>query len=341
VTSEGERALDPAAAEQADADTPRVFGRRRSLNAASIEERDFRGAPRPGPSERKEIESLARRVALALERGIGNYLRQPVRAETVAPEVLEYQEAVRSFAEKDWVVPLLADGGDRAVLRLDDSFTNMMLTRVLGGGPLAKAPDAPPVEDEEFFEYESALTIETGPISRSALKPLVRSILREWNALLREGRAPLALDAGRETMPAARQLRNNDAVIAFDHEIWFGQEHGRVQLLLQCAALNEILAAVADVPALTPPVDPARSRSVEHVVRALDVELRVVLGVASIELKDYMKLQVGDVMVLGRKFGQPLDVHAGDTMEFKGQPGRSGGKIAVRITERLSREATS
>lgn len=319
----------------------RVFGRRRSGAASSIEPRDFRGAPRPGPVEQKEIEGLARRIGATLERGIGNYLRQPVRIESVAPDVLEYQEAVRSFADKDWVVPLLADGGDRAVLRLDEAFLNVMLTRVLGGGPLPKAPDAAPTDDEDFFEYETALSIEVGAISRAALKPLVRSILREWNHLLRDGKAPLSIDAAREPLPAARQLRAADAVVAFDNEVWLGAEHGRVQLLLQASSLAEMMTAATTDRPLPLPVDEKERRGVENVVRTIDVDVRVILGAAGIELKDYLKLQAGDVLVLDRKVGEPLDVRAGEQMGFTGQPGRVGGKLAVRILARKDLESTS
>jgi flagellar motor switch protein FliM len=79
----------------------------------------------------------------------------------------------------------------------------------------------------------------------------------------------------------------------------------------------------------------------ESVVRSIDVGMAVVLGGASIELKDYMKLGVGDVMILDRKVGEPLRVLAGDAGEFTGQPGRIGNKIAVRILERLDSETSS
>jgi flagellar motor switch protein FliM len=332
--------MSESTAPQPGEETTRVFGRRRSGAAPSIEARDFRGAPRPGPSEQKEIEALARRIGHALERGIGNYLRSPVRCESVAPDVLEYQEVVRTFSDKDWVVPLLADGGDRAVVRLDESFLNVMLTRVLGGGSLPKPAEGEIAEEEQFFEYETALSIDVGPISRSALKPVLRSMLREWNHLLRENKAPLGLDAAREALPPARQLRGADAVVAFDNEVWLGTEHGRVQILLQASSLADLVATGAPDRPAPLPVDAQERRGVESVVRGIDVDLRVVLGSAGIELKDYLKLQAGDVLVLDRKVGEPLEIRAGEKMEFTGQPGRVGGKLAVRILARKDLETT-
>ncbi len=323
-------------------EAPRIFGRRHERGTPTVETRDFRGAPRPGLAERKELEDLAARIGKRIERGIGNYLRQVARVESVAPEVLEYQEAVRGFSEKDWIVPLLADGGDRGVLRIDDALQNMLLTRVLGGGPVPKTegqPDAAP--EEEFFEYETALSIEVGMISRAALKPLVRAILREWNLQLRESKPPYALDTARETLPAARQLRSSDVVIAFESELYLGTDHGRIQLLLQASSLAEMLNSAASERNVKAPVDPKTRRGMESVVRSIDVGMAVVLGGASIELKDYMKLGVGDVMILDRKVGEPLRVLAGDAGEFTGQPGRIGNKIAVRILERLDSETSS
>jgi flagellar motor switch protein FliM len=330
-----DQAMDPANTD-GEGEGPRVFGRRRGTSAPPrVEERDFRRTPPPSNAMRRELEALAARLAMRLQRGLSNHRRQVIPCTPVAPDLLEFAEAATAFGERDWFVPLLAEGGDRAVLRFDEASQNALLTRILGGGPAPVAAEAEPEDD--FFEFETALSVEIGPISRAALRPLVRALLREVNGTLREGRAAYVIDAQRETLPGVRQLRAADAVASFDFEFQFGPERARVALLVQAESLTKLLAAPVVKP--VQPQGPGQRGRLEGLVRGLDVDLRVILGHASIRIADYLELQAGDVLVLDRKVGEPLEVRAGAEHSFTAQPGRSGDRLAVRILERRQQES--
>lgn len=314
-----------------------VFGRRRGKIAVSVEQRDFKSAPRPSPAMRRELEALSTRIAHAAQRSIGNYLRTAIAGEATAPEVLEYSEALKSFVDKDWSLPLTTDGGDRAVIRMDEALMNVLLTRVLGGGPLPAPEGQVEGAEDDIFEYETALAIEIGPISRAGLRPLIRTLLREWNALLRDGTTPFWIDSARESLPAAKQLRFDDTVAVFDLAVRLGNDSGRIQFVVQAASLTKVVSAAQQSEKRIEQV-PAQRMKLESVVKNFDVKLAVVLGRATVNLKDYLRLQPGDVMILDRKVGEPLSVRAGEQDSFTAQPGRIGQKLAVRIVERLDQE---
>jgi len=59
----------------------------------------------------------------------------------------------------------------------------------------------------------------------------------------------------------------------------------------------------------------------------------VELGKATISLKELLSLEVGDVVVLDKRVGEPLNILVGKKVKMKGMPGRSGRRLAIKITE--------
>ncbi|KPK66180.1 MAG: hypothetical protein AMK73_00810 [Planctomycetes bacterium SM23_32] len=66
-------------------------------------------------------------------------------------------------------------------------------------------------------------------------------------------------------------------------------------------------------------------------LRRTSVELSVVLGAADIKVADLVSVEPGDVIVLDRRIGAALDVRVNDRMKFRGYPGISQGKYAVKL----------
>lgn len=91
--------------------------------------------------------------------------------------------------------------------------------------------------------------------------------------------------------------------------------------------LAELLgAAEPDAPA----ADAAAAR-VEALVRNLPMDFVVVLGQVEISLAQLAELQVGDVILLNQRVGDPLSAVVGDEPKFLGWAGRSGSSTAFRI----------
>ena len=55
--------------------------------------------------------------------------------------------------------------------------------------------------------------------------------------------------------------------------------------------------------------------------------------------KDFVNLQLGDVIRLDRKVDDELEVYVGNIKKFKALPGYSDNKYAVRVTEILREES--
>lgn len=65
----------------------------------------------------------------------------------------------------------------------------------------------------------------------------------------------------------------------------------------------------------------------------VEVNLTAVIGETSVSVEDFLGIQVGDVLPLETKVGEKLKLYAENSLKFKVQPGISGRKMAVQITD--------
>lgn len=62
------------------------------------------------------------------------------------------------------------------------------------------------------------------------------------------------------------------------------------------------------------------------------VPLVAELGASSINVGDFLTLNVGDVIPLEQMVNQQIRLYVGERLKFLGQPGTSRGKVAVQIS---------
>ena len=61
------------------------------------------------------------------------------------------------------------------------------------------------------------------------------------------------------------------------------------------------------------------------------VDVAVILGSADIRVAKLVGVRPGDVIVLSTRIGNPLEVRVNDKVKFRGYPGISNAKLAVKL----------
>lgn len=74
---------------------------------------------------------------------------------------------------------------------------------------------------------------------------------------------------------------------------------------------------------------------IEKVLKTVKIPLRVILGETTINLKELVDLELGDVLPLDKKIDQDLKVLVGDSPKFYAHPGVISNRIAVKVTRVL------
>ena len=77
---------------------------------------------------------------------------------------------------------------------------------------------------------------------------------------------------------------------------------------------------------------------IEESIRQSEVDLIANLGSARISIRDFVNLQVGDLIRLNEKTESPLKVSVNERLKFLGSPGTLGNHKAVEIREILTPE---
>ena len=323
--------------------------RRRRSREPRVEPRDFRRPARPTGAQLRELEGFTARFAAHLRATIANRLKTPIETEPGSPDITVYSDAIEQMPAESWLLPLITDQGDAAALELDVELQRHFVVRFLGGDAAVAHDedeeadaDGMDVADEAPLDEEAAKKrdLPIGLISRAALAPLVRSILKDLGTFLREEASESAgeeeelykLDADRVHTPQRRWMRAQEAVTILRFSIRENGEGGSLSLILPSSAMTRFIRVDESMLAL-PPSDPdsGARRHLESMVRDLGMGLSLRLGGATIDLAEFLRLGEGDVLVLDRRVGEPLDVNVGTERRFIGQPGRSRGRLAVRI----------
>ena len=78
--------------------------------------------------------------------------------------------------------------------------------------------------------------------------------------------------------------------------------------------------------------------NLEALVNKVHVPVKAILGNSSINVNDFINLQVGDIIRLDKKIEDELDVFVGDIKKFTALPGASDDAYAVRVTSIIREE---
>ncbi|MDR2903347.1 MAG: flagellar motor switch protein FliM [Clostridiales bacterium] len=87
--------------------------------------------------------------------------------------------------------------------------------------------------------------------------------------------------------------------------------------------------------------DEEQSANAEHIETQLsraEIQIAAIIGKTTINVNDFINLQVGDIIPLDSYVNSDLNILVGDCLKFKGKPGISRGKNAVQVTSFVEKE---
>ncbi len=299
----------------------------RTARAAGIEERTIT------PLDLLQPNRLSREQARALERqfanvakGIGGAmserLRLDVRCDCVAVEQLRFGTWLEMLSGPTAIYEVqFPPLQGTAQFTVTTSLLYGAVDRVLGGtGKVQKVP-----VELSAAEYTVADAL-LGPCLERIVQGLGDLVSASWQI----GR--------RYCNPALAQIMAEQEVVLAAH-FQVGAEHlvGDLRLVLPYGALEPHLGNLdrAQAPATARPRGTMRQK-LSELVRAVPVELAVVLGNAQLPLRQLLALRTGDVVPLDTRLGAPLVAPVEGKPKFTGSVGTRGNRYAFLVGEVLA-----
>jgi flagellar motor switch protein FliM len=252
-------------------------------------------------------------------------LHTAVDAAVLSTEQVTYDEFVRSLPYPTIlgifsIAPLEGSG----LVELSPSLAFIMIDRLLGGQGLEA------VKKRDLTEIERK-------IIASRLGRIVQIIGEAWTDIFEIH--PQLTDM--ETNSQFTQIvAPNEMVVVITMEVKIAEAKGMINICFPYIVMKPILDKLNNLLLFSSEaktISPAERQLIKEKIEWAKIPMRVFMGRSQITVQDLLHLERGDVIPLNQGIKEPLSIYVGDFMKFKGVPGLFGSKMAVQITEVITR----
>ena len=260
-------------------------------------------------------ESFARGIATSLS----GYLRTYVEVEVVSADAMLYEEFSRRVPNPGilaiFALPPLEGN---IVVEVNPAIGFAIIDRLLGG------PGTGIKRIRELTELEQ-------PVMRRIIERIMSNLGSAWSHLIN-------IDPKFEQLelnPQFAQLAPpKDMVVVISLVLSMRGASGRINLCIPYDVIEPVVPKLSAHYLFSTAKKAAVSEHSDAIGARLmtaSVPLRVVLGRASVSLKELLDLQVGDYVPLETKKNSLLPVLVGSKPKFLARPGRLGSHLAVEV----------
>ncbi len=145
-----------------------------------------------------------------------------------------------------------------------------------------------------------------------------------------------------ETNPQFAQIiAPNDMIAIVTLNLKIGDVEGFMNVCLPYSTVEDIMDKLNTkfwYSTMKESNDEDYSQYVESMIRRVDAPVKAVLGKSMITVNDFVNLQCGDIIRLGTRTDDELEIYVGNIKKFMAMPGKSDDKYAVRITSVIREE---
>jgi len=287
---------------------------------------DFRRPNKFTKEQLRTLQVLHEGYARLLSNFLSGYLRTPITISVASIGQFTYEEFVNSVPSPTVMTlfsmhPLKGT----ALMETNPQFIFPLIDLQFGG------PGEMPLKVRELTDIELS-------VANRIIKRLLDHLTITWKDIAAVTPKIESIDAN----PHLHQLMSpNDivAVMTFSTEV--GEEvRGLINMCLPFNFLDPVLSrfSASNQFSKDNEQDEKDLKALEYWLGEADVELSVTVGQTNISVRDFLNLQVGDVLPVARNYNQDLDMYVDNELKYKVQVGTIGQSLAVQVTS-LAEEA--
>ncbi len=288
---------------------------------------DFRRPNKFSKEHLRTLEMLHQHFARLLSTFLSGYLHVSVNVEVASVGQMIFEEFTRSLPSPSILIVFgLKPLEGPAILEINEQVIYPMIDLLFGGHGTSAIGDREPTDIE--------LTV---------IRRLGARILENLGTSWQDFYQVTPEIQGIETNPRMQQFYAPNEVVAL---ITFAislneEERGLINLCLPYLLLEPLISQLSVRQQFVRRVGTPRPEDVRWLQSWLGlarVNLKVTLGESEITVKDMLSLEVGDVLILDRRYDQDLQLYVEDEFKFYVQAGRVGKNLAVQVTSLVEEE---
>jgi flagellar motor switch protein FliM len=285
---------------------------------------DFKRAVRFSKDHIRSLTRIHENFARYLTTYFSAQLRTFVQINVVQVEQLPYDEFIRSIPKMTILNIFEAEPLEgRMVLEVHPNVAFAMLDRMLGG------PGSSPPKINSLTEIETIV--------------MERIFSRAFDSLQEAWKTVIDLSPRLETLETNPQFMQivspNETIALISLTTKIGDTTGMINLCIPHVVIEPIMPRLSVHHQF---LSQRKSRAPEEVetlkerVNKAKLPLIAELGTSEITVREFLNLNVGDVITLSKEVDQGLDIKVGEKLKFIGSPGTIKDRLAVQITEIVS-----
>lgn len=280
---------------------------------------DFKRPNKFSKEQIHTIQAIHENYARLLATYFSAQLRTVVQITVHAVEQLTYEEFIHSLPNPTILNIFQMDPLEgNAVLEINPAITFSIIDRLFGG------PGQAPEKIRDLTDIERTVT------ERFVVRSL--DILREaWDNII-QFKPKLDII---ETNPLFTQIVSpTEMVVLISFRTQIADNEGLINLCIPFLVLEPIISKLSAHYWFAGTAKEATQESIQKIKNRIEkasINVSAVLGHATIQVRELLELQVGDVIMLDSKVNDPIEIMVGSKIKFAGRPGVVGSKTAVQI----------
>lgn len=291
-----------------------------------IKDYDFARPSKFSKDHLRTLEIIFEHFSRLLSTALPGYLRTTVQVEVVNSEAVRFVEFSGAMSTPVLLgmvdfYPLKGNG----VLELSVNLGYTIIDRLLGGK--GKGLE----KNRDFSEIEIT-------ILEKIFNVCVNQFREPWkNVVELEPRLEKL-----ETNPQFAQIIDPNEMIALvTLNMRIGKEEGLMNICLPYILIEPVMDKLNTrfwFSNMQSKDQKSYKDVIETVISKVKIPIKVNLGSSSINVNDFVNLQVGDIIKMDTKIDGDLDVYVGNIKKFLGKPGHSGDHNALQVTQIIKEE---
>ncbi len=290
-----------------------------------IKEYNFKLPNKFAKDHMRTLQIMHENFSRLLQTYLSGYLRTLVQIDVASVDQLTYGEFSNSMPNPSILgIVEFAPLSGNIIVHVLPNISFAMIERVLGG-------------TGQGFERARGFTeIELSLLER-IVNQLVTFFKDPWkNVIDLKPRVKKI-----ETNPQFAQIMSpNETVALVTLNIKIGTTEGMIHVCIPHLVIEPIIPKLSTkfwFSGVTKELTEAEIKVIERRINTTLIPVRAVLGTNDITVKDFLELQIGDVIPLNTAVDSELPIFIGSSMKFKGKPGLKKNKVAIKITDVLKK----
>ncbi|ONI37750.1 flagellar motor switch protein FliM [Candidatus Epulonipiscium fishelsonii] len=288
---------------------------------------DFKRPSKFSKEQLRTLEIICENYARLVSNYLSGYLRTLIPVEVMSSEAITYSEFTISFSNPvvlGFIDFLPLEGS--ILLEISPSMSYAFIERILGGA--GKSVD----KLREFTNIEQI-------IIQKILDKFTQLLIEPWESVMEIRPILSKIETNSQVV---QLIAPNEMVALITFRIQFGELEGLMNLCLPHIVLEPVMDRI-NTKNWFKSTQSSREKAnsameVEGLLKKTDVILKAVLGQTNITVKEFLELQVNDIIKLNRDIESDIDIYVDKKLKFKGSPGSYKSRSAIKINQVLQEE---